>query len=199
MAEKKSLVELRDRLVNQSLRDLWWLARNGVTYRTPMSLQSVESTIKKNPQGEYQVCHVRDDGELASSWVSVTVPASRVVESRGNTTFFRAAAPETPRRHEIPASPGNATRSPMPGAAKPLIDLADKVDAMQKTLDQLVEKVDRLLNASELLERVNKQEEYLRNAEETVSKEAHSLENERAELEQLREELERRKFQKESA
>ncbi|MGE9296487.1 MAG: hypothetical protein ACQKBV_09400 [Puniceicoccales bacterium] len=200
MSERISVVKLRDRLVAESLRDLWWLARNGVTYRSPMSLQAVEITIKKNPQGTYQVCHVRDDGELVDSWYEVDMPAARVVESRGNTTIFRASAPSAlGSRNPMGIAPKGIppVRTPVPSAdadQSSLKLLEAKVDRMQETLDRLMTKMDMFLHAEEMLGQIREQQDFLRRAEDKMTQEAAALEDERAELDQLREDLERRKF-----
>jgi len=212
MANKQTVLNLRDRMVAQSLRDLWWLARNGITYRSPMSLQAVESTIKKNPQGVYQICHVRDDGDRADSWSQIELPASRVIESRGNTSVFRARAP-APNAHErTPEARAAAERPPEPSASHaPFGNLAKdssvqtpgpteeigpqikrlerKVDRLQDTVDELSEKLDAFFNADGLLDRMKRQQEFLRQAEDHFTQEAASLEGERAELDQLREEI----------
>ncbi|WP_309384537.1 hypothetical protein [Cerasicoccus frondis] len=206
MSDKTSLSELRQRLVEHSLKDMWWLARNGVTYRSPMSLQAIELTMKKNPQGEYQVCHVRDDGEDEDSWCELgqsTAP-TRKVESRGNTTIFRAAAPG-PKKPAIAfskeeAKPASPTPFPTSTAGRePQKSISDRLDELTEMVLRLEEKVDHILTANEIIPQLEQRERYLREAEEMVADKANALENERIEIEQLRDELEKQRFRMGSA
>ncbi|GHC13350.1 hypothetical protein GCM10007047_33360 [Cerasicoccus arenae] len=179
------------------MKDLWWLARNGVTYRSPMSLQAVELTTKKNPQGDYQICHVKDDGDNADCWHSLSSPPpSRVVESRGNTTIFRAPAPATAPKKPIAATQDQRPNFETVPAQK---NVPEKIDDMCKVIQQLEAKVDRLLDANELIKNLEHREKYLREAEELVHQKAQNLEHERTELDQLRDELEKRRFRLGSA
>lgn len=188
-------------MIEESLKDLWWLARNGVTYRSPMSLQAVELTLKRNPQGDYQVCHVRDDGDHSESWYQLNAqPPARMVESRGNTTVFRAMAPGPAK----PAAPG-PSREPVAFATdniKPMKtekSISEKIDDMSEVIMALEEKVDRLLDANDLIKNLEQRERFLRQAEEMVAQKAQALEHDRTELEQLRDELEKRRFRLGSA
>ncbi len=197
-------------MIEQSLKDMWWLARNGVTYRSPMSLQAIELTVKKNPQGDYQVCHVRDDGEDENSWCELgqVVTPVRKVESRGNTTIFRAAAPGAKKSVTFkkpessaaaPAATGAASSpSPFPamssGVREPQKSITERLDELTEIVLRLERKVDGM-GATQLSDtQLEQRERYLREAEEMVAQKASALENERAELEQLRDELEQRRF-----
>ncbi|WP_269539214.1 hypothetical protein [Cerasicoccus fimbriatus] len=205
MSSKVTLSDLRERMIQQSLKDMWWLARNGVTYRSPMSLQAIELTLKKNPQGDYQVCHVRDDGEDENCWFELGAAAApvRKVESRGNTTIFRAAAPgpKTPMAFKKPESPSPFPAEPVekPSIAKTQKSVSERMDEMEEILLRLESKVDKLLSANDLIAQLEQRERYLREAEEMVAEKANALENERHELEQERDELEQRKFRTGSA
>ncbi|MEO0794310.1 MAG: hypothetical protein AAFX93_04055 [Verrucomicrobiota bacterium] len=153
-----------------------------------MSLQSIELTMKKNPQGVYQVCHVRDDGELHQNWFSISIAMpSRVVESRGHTTIFRAAAPE-PRAPGAGSGsfgvPKTKAKPPSESPAAPSVESAS-IDAVLRKLDEtlsrlqsLEDKVDYLVQSSPNL---------------PVS------DGERLEIDQMKDDLDKLKFRLESA
>lgn len=203
MSQKATLSELRQRIVGESLKDLWWLARNGVTYRSPMSLQAVELTMKKNPQGDYQICHVRDNGDSAGSWFVVNAAApARKVESRGNTTIFRAHAPGPSQTQGLskPPPPSKASISFAPEKpARIEKSFSERFDEVNEMMTRMEEKLNRLLGASDLLRTLESRERYLHEAEEMVTRKGQALEQEREELELLRDELEKRRFRLGSA
>jgi len=170
-----------------------------------MSLQAVEATIRKNPQGSFLICHVRDDGDRADCWFKIGVPATRKVESRGNTSVFRAQAPKpepdvpvlsTPKPSEVRVQPAPSSKEDVQPALRAL---EKKIERLQCTMEDFSAKLDTLLHGNNLIDEIRQRNEFLRQAEANLDREAHSLEQERAELDQIRDELNRRQFDKVTA
>ncbi len=183
-------------MTSEGLRDSWWLNCDGVTFKQPMILNSVERTMQRNPSADYQVLHADDTASDTPQWMRLETKSEvRQAPTRPPAPAMRSSIKlQMPSQaKELPASE-QAMVAPSPLTPKLLARL-DQIEARQgETLDalrqlsMLVEEIGLHVAAKES---TRERERFVNEAEERLVNEAHRLEAERAELDQLRSDLNR--------
>ncbi|WP_309381778.1 hypothetical protein [Cerasicoccus frondis] len=196
MSENTTISEMRQRLIDQSLHDQWWLATDGVTQPEPITLLAIESAFRSSPRCKYQLCHAQDDAANPDNWRKLTLPSPprRKMLSRGHVTVFRGGIGHEADTKSVTPFPQNLSKALEKHQTIPtqLHQLAEMVESLHQTMQHL-------LQSSERAQQFDERERNLREMEDLICDKAKELEEERVELQQLRDELKRQSFRVGSA
>ncbi|WP_309386960.1 hypothetical protein [Cerasicoccus frondis] len=196
MNKKVTIGGIRFQMTSQQLRDSWWLNCDGVTFKQPMILNSVERTIQRKPSADYQVLHADETSSDDPQWMALVctseVRRPTMRPPQNSRSPFKLAKPVAVQEESSASEESLVAPSPL---TPKLLARLDELEISQRETLEAVRQISSLVQEIGLhvaaKESIRERERFVNEAEDRLVEEAHRLEVERAELEQLRAELNR--------